>query len=164
MQPFNIFIFIYQPRQLNKTRMVVDEFDGTFVDSDEVMDDFETNDNLPSSMSDQKINSGIHVWFTARNIVVFLSVYIHLISPCTVQRFQLLIVKFMFVSDNLSENDKSRISYMKIVSSWCTCLDDGLNESSDLQDNIQKQIFEYFQLTVKMSLNNKGTVTRSNFK
>jgi hypothetical protein len=45
--------------------MVVDEFDGTFVDSDEVMDDFETNDNLPSSMPDQKINSGIHVWFTA---------------------------------------------------------------------------------------------------
>lgn len=65
----------------------------------------------------------------------------------------------MFVSDNLSENDKSRISYMKIVSSWCTCLDDGLNESSDFQDNIQKQIFEYFQSTVKMSLNNKGTVT-----
>ncbi|CAB3982970.1 serine- kinase ATM [Paramuricea clavata] len=99
-------IITKEPRQLNKTRMVVDEFDGTFIDSDEVMDDFETNDNLPSSMSDQKINS-----------------------------------------DNLSENDKSRISYMKIVSSWCTCLDDGLNESSDLQDNIQNQIFEYFQST-----------------
>ena len=58
-----------KPRQLNKTRMVIDEFDGTSVEEEDVMDDFETHDNLANSKSDQNINSGIHeytVYHTCR--------------------------------------------------------------------------------------------------
>ena len=50
-----------QPRQLNKTRMVIDEFDGTFVDGEDVLDDFEASEYPARSLSDQKIHSGIYV-------------------------------------------------------------------------------------------------------
>ena len=38
-----------------------------------------------------------------------------------------------------------------MMSSWCTCLDDGLENSDELHNNIQSQIFEYFQSTVRTS-------------
>ena len=52
---------------------------------------------------------------------------------------------FLCVLENLSENEKSRVSYMKIVCSLCTCV----GESDDIQDNLQNRIFDYFESTVR---------------
>lgn len=49
---------IFQPRQLNKTRVVIDEFDGTIVESEDIVDDFEIDDSVSNFISDQKIHSG----------------------------------------------------------------------------------------------------------
>ncbi|XP_028397504.1 serine-protein kinase ATM-like [Dendronephthya gigantea] len=100
-------IITREPVQPNKTHMVLDEFDGTFIDNEEASDGFEVNNSIPKPafqppMADQKMNS-----------------------------------------ENLSENEKSKVSYMKIVCSWCTCVD----KSHDLQDNVRNRIFEYFEST-----------------
>ena len=56
------------------------------------------------------------------------------------------------VTENMTENDQLRISYIQILSSWCCCLDDNLNELNELPDSVQNQIFEYFDSTVSISM------------
>lgn len=62
------------------------------------------------------------------------------------KRFHRVHAIFMFISilDNVSENDKLRILYIKIVSSWCTCFGDVPSQSTEIQKSAQNQIFEYF--------------------
>lgn len=50
----------------------------------------------------------------------------------------------------MSESDKTRISYMKMLCSLCVCLEDGVTRSSEFQENIQNRILEYFQSDVRL--------------
>lgn len=47
-------------------------------------------------------------------------------------------------------SDKIRILYMKIVSSWCTCLDGVPSQSTEFHNSAQHQIFEYFASEVRI--------------